>query len=915
MSLLGFDVRADERRRLLSMAATLGVTIAAHTMLETARDALFLQKLPADHLTFVYVALALLALVLGRVGGWLSRALGRRSGLALTLTGSAFVTALIALRPITPPLLYVLYIATGVIATLTIMQFWLVAAEQFTVAQGKRLFGTLAAGGALGAVVGAALASVILQFGAVASILSVAAALFWCASVIVAFAVPPDEGGEGLSGPEADAPSPAESSVNSYSRLILALTAISTAALLGIDYVFKSSAAQRFSEVELARFFAVFYAVTNVISLVVQLFLSPLIIRRLGVVTAILLCPLLFAGAAVSVAITGAFATVVMLKAIDGGLRHSLHRVTSELLLLPVPKRERDRVKTLSDTLFSRGVQAATAAALLGLSALGFAHVPVLSLVVGALALTWTVIAAMIRRPYLEVFRRALALGKLSREDGPTTLNVASMESLMEAVSSRDESTALAALDILDGAQRPRLLPALILLHPSETVVLRALSLIATPDRADWREHIGHLLTHGSVELRRAALRRAAAAGVTEPLRRGLADADDSVRSAAAFFSAWETPSPEEHPEMVRILEAKGEDGYAVRKLLLDVIAAHGDARHRVLVRRVYEVDAAKRGVVVHLAAAVQSTGEASLLNVLIEALGDRAARPAVRAALVALGDAALEKLKLALLDQETAPSVRFHVPRTLMRFLRQDAIDFLTDHLEQERDGRTRFKILRALNHLSAEANRDPKRKLRFNVEIFEREALRNLTEHGRMLSVAAALSIHEAALAHPETPVERALLALVNDKVQQALERTFRCLGVAHRGEDIYGVFLALTRGDKRARANAGEFLDALSFSQSNLREGLRAALDDSDVVKRAELLKDALRLRDTPPSHDLAVRALLHDRDELLAAMATYHVLESGLVTLINDARGTLTTRPQLARLGAEISLLPPASEGEP
>jgi AAA family ATP:ADP antiporter len=912
MTLLGFDVRADERRRLVSMAATLGVTIAAHTMLETARDALFLQKLPASHLTFVYVALALLALVLSRFGAWLSRALGRRSALALTLTKSAFIAALIALRPVTPTLLYVLYVATGVIATLTIMQFWLVAAEQFTVAQGKRLFGPLAAGGALGAVIGAGLASIILQFGKVTSIISVAAGLFWCASVIVAFAVPGEEAGERIPALKAGEIAPEETSVRSYSHLILALTAVSTAALLAVDYLFKSTAAARFSEVDLARFFAIFYAATNVVSLSVQLLLSPLIVRRLGVVTAILLCPLLFAGASAAVALTGAFATVVMLKAIDGGLRHSLHRVTSELLLLPVSKGERDKVKTLSDTVFSRGVQAGVAAALLGLSTLGYVSVPTLSIAIGCLALGWAVIAAMIRRPYLQVFRKALALGRLSREDGPATFNVASMESLMEAISSRDESTALAALDVIDGTKHPRLLPALVLLHPSEAVVLRALSLIATPDRTDWREHIAHLLTHGSVELRRAALRRAAAAGDTEPLRRGLIDPDESIRAAAAFFSAWDTSSPELHPEIRRVLEAAGEDGYTTRKHLLDVIAVHGDARHRGIVRSIAERDASKRAFKAHLAPAVQSTGETSLIDLLVTALGDRAARAPARAALVALGDPAFARLRQALLDEETPSAVRLHLPRTLMRFHRQDAVDFLSQRLESEPHGRVRFKILRALNHLSVEANKDPKLRLRFDVDIFEREALRNLTEHARMLSVSAALSIHDAPLKHPETPVERALLALVEDKVQQALERTFRCLGVAHRGEDIYGVFLALTRGDKRARANAGEFLDALSFSLSSLREGLRAALDDSDVVQRARLLKDALRLRDTPPSHDDAVKALMHDRDELLAAMATYHVLESGLVALIKEARGALSSRPQLGRLGAE-SALPQLAQG--
>lgn len=45
-----FDIRAEERRAAsLAFFALLGIT-AAHTLVETARDALFLARVPVEHL-------------------------------------------------------------------------------------------------------------------------------------------------------------------------------------------------------------------------------------------------------------------------------------------------------------------------------------------------------------------------------------------------------------------------------------------------------------------------------------------------------------------------------------------------------------------------------------------------------------------------------------------------------------------------------------------------------------------------------------------------------------------------------------------------------------------------------------------------------------------------------------------------
>jgi len=78
-------MRAGERRDVWTAFATLFALIASHALLETARDALFLAKVPASRLPLMFLAIALLSVGLvklnTRVTGRLS---SRRALSALT---------------------------------------------------------------------------------------------------------------------------------------------------------------------------------------------------------------------------------------------------------------------------------------------------------------------------------------------------------------------------------------------------------------------------------------------------------------------------------------------------------------------------------------------------------------------------------------------------------------------------------------------------------------------------------------------------------------------------------------------------------------------------------------------------------------------------------------------------------------
>src|SRR5579859_6441034 len=133
------DLREGEGRPVLRSFLVLFLLIAAHTTLETARDALFLTKLPPRQLNVVYIALAGLSLVVSAGSTRLALAFGRRNALVATLGIAAVATMLLHAMTPTPRVVMALYIFSGLVGAVLSPQFWLLAAQIFTSAQGRRL--------------------------------------------------------------------------------------------------------------------------------------------------------------------------------------------------------------------------------------------------------------------------------------------------------------------------------------------------------------------------------------------------------------------------------------------------------------------------------------------------------------------------------------------------------------------------------------------------------------------------------------------------------------------------------------------------------------------------------------------------------------------------------------------------------
>ena len=905
------DVRAGELRPVALATSILFAMVAGHTMLETARDALFLNKLSPTRLPFVYAALAGLAVVAVSASNRLVAYAGRRNALVSTLMLAVYGTFLFYLLPNTDITVFALYLWSGLIGSVVIIQFWIFSSQLFTVEQGKRVFGFLAAGGALGALVGAGGSVFLLRIIPLKGLLATGAGMFLLAGLILtSFGASSGATESSLSlarRAPGETTKPEKLGLGSllktypYLWRLGALIVVATVTVLVVDYMFKQSAARRLEPEELGEFFATYYAIFSAASLLFQVALAGFLLKRIGVLASLSVMPILLAiGGGATAILGGVLIAATATKGVDGALRHSLHRVSTELLWMPLPGRARAAAKGILDAGLSRGVQAATAAGLLGLAAVGADNTVVLSIIVSSLALLWIIIALALRKPYIDLYRSGLARTQTS---SLVSLNLKLLEVLVEALSSANDQEVIAAMKLLASKERVRLIPSLILYHGSPPVLLEALGLVATPDRDDWIPIAIKLLDSESDAVRAEAVRALARREKLPDLADRVLDISSGVRGQAIFWQIQNDEMVDDatgHPAVMRLIESDSEADRQALEALLGAVATDGDSRWASIVMTCLESPDP-----VLARHAVQATGalrDPRFLGVLIKQLGNRRGRPQVRQALLAIGPRALDALDLAFRDPQTQRRVRIHLARSISLFRSNRAAFLLLEQLARERSGGVRFRILSAAARLVSDLG------LAAPLEPILDQLDRDVREYFRLLALVAPLERQTYEMPSEAAESAGLLFGLIEDKKKQSIERCFLALQIAHPREDVAGIQEAIASREPRSRANALEFVDNLMLKFRRLdrgnavRDGLRLALDA--LTTPAKLKRAGDWVKSAPKTYDESVLAFARDDDETTASIAVYHALLLDVEHLRVDVAAAVQKRPLLDPLGAEL-----------
>ena len=862
------DLRPGELPLFLRIFSVLLFTVAGHTLLETARDALFLARLPPRMLAVVYVTAAVGMFVVTPLGVRLTRAIGSRNALVLSLLFTAMGALWFRIREPSQSVVFSLYVFGTLSATFLIGQCWLLASSAFTAAQSRRVSGPLAAGGVLGAIAGAGVASLLLELAPVRLLLG-AAALAYFAAAVAATTIVTDEPAPKKEADKARLlPALRGLGRDWFVVRLAAIAALSVAVSVSVDYLFKSRVSSELAAEELAPFFARYQLMLSVGTLVLQVFITGPVVQRIGVIGLSMTAPALMAlGAALTALGAAPFGLVVGLKATDSALRNSLGRVSSELLWAPVENQARGR--GVVDQLITRGAQALVGAALLGAS---IEHALASELLAGAaclLSLGWLLVGFGIRTPYIERFRRALSRGSVEREFTLAELDLTSLETVVEALARPQAADVVAAMNVLAERKRGRLIPALILYHDDEDVLVRALELFGRSERKDWLALGERLFGHSSARVRQAAVRAFAMAGALAVLERAEGHTDPGVRTFAGLYLAQLRGHALEGDPLSWELFREDDSEHRLKLAFIESLAAHPTAHTTSLLLDFAKLPALAGPVT----RALEQTGDETSIPFLIERLGSPDDRYVARRALARLGETALAALDRALGNRNLERRVRIHVPRSIAVFASERAVELLLDAVANEEDGLVRYKALLALEQLALET------ALRIDKAVVLREITRNGREYLRLFAAKYALENEAAARTRLELVL---VIELIDDKIQQSRDRLVRFLQVMQRGDDIRGIFAALSSADRRLHGRAVEFLDALirNFDRSSgdvaalLRLVVDAMPGAERVRRAAEVIGDFSDARQAltqlSNDHDPTIRDLIRRALESLGPL---------------------------------------------
>jgi AAA family ATP:ADP antiporter len=433
------NVRRGEVAPLLAAAFYFFCVLTSLMVMRPARDAIGMEG-GLDAIRWLFIGTAVVTLAVNPMFGWLVSRFRRIVFItatyvffALSLIGFYMLIALApeAVGETSGRVFYVWYSVFNLFST---MVFWALMADRFTLEQSKRLFGVIAVGGTVGAIVGPWLASMLAEPLGAPALLLVAAA-FLAVGVVAAWVVAwlqPERagtesaaaagarrsaddraviGGSGWDGIRAVFRSRYLLGISAY---VLLLTIISTfiyftrlqmVAALGEDTDMRATV---FAQIDL---------ITQTATLLLQFVVAGHLMKRLGVSVALAVLPGMVSLGFVGLALIPSFAALIVLDATFRAIQRAITRPARETLFTVVSREEKYKSKAFTDTFVYRGGDVVGAWTEGFLGRLGMALVGLASVAV-PLAVAWGVLGLWLGRR-----QESMAVSRMApvREDAPAT--------------------------------------------------------------------------------------------------------------------------------------------------------------------------------------------------------------------------------------------------------------------------------------------------------------------------------------------------------------------------------------------------------------------------------------------------------------------------------------------------------------
>jgi hypothetical protein len=642
-----------------------------------------------------------------------------------------------------------------------------------------------------------------------------------------------------------------------------------------IEYQFQAMAKSAYKGDQLTAFLGKFYGLyLNSAEFVFQLFLTGVVVNRIGVGGTLTIMPLSLLACSSWTVVSPGVTSAAAVRLTEATARYTLNRTGMELLYLPLPLEMRNRIKAFIDVFvdrFSRGMGGVLLLLLTATAAdLQVRHI---AMVVMGLTIPWLYLSWMAKKEYVSTIRKRLESRRLDLAEARVTVRDSGTVKLLESTAAAPNARqAVYAMSLLAEAPGYDLKPLLqrAALRPEPEVRAKAYQMASAI---------------GDSDLHDAALRDIATPVTARTAAAYVIGTQQAAERAAKAREWLDNPAPEVAEGVLdalvndrelaeELLTREWLSGLANdpdpkrRKLAADAIAVRGDQGIETLHRLLADPDSRVAASACRAAGLLRSR---AYLFALIGHLGHARVRGEAIEAISRFGVSICGTLGDVLVDESVDARIRRQVPRVLKLIPHQRSVEALLTSIGHKDLG-TRAAVLKALNSL-----RETAPALTFENNFVSDQISSEVRYYFEMNAAMAPFRSSQAGM-----PASALLARTMEERLRQTLERLFRLLGLRYPPKEIYSAYLALSHRRAEQNTAAIEFLD--NVLERNLKRILLPLLDAPEHV--LERGRDLFQVEPRTPED--AIRSLINSRDPWLVACAMSAAAEMNLRALAPDIR---------------------------
>jgi AAA family ATP:ADP antiporter len=410
------NVRPEEVRAMLWAFAYFFCLLASYYILRPLRDEMGIAG-GVRNLQWMFSATFLVMLAVVPVFGALVARFPRRVFVPWVYRFFILIIlvffALMTLTGSSPWVARVFFVWVSVFNLFVVTVFWSFMADLFTSAQGKRLFGFIAAGGTTGALLGPGVTAVLaVPLGPVNLLLISALLLEGAVQCVKGLLRTADAGGlnaaPGAPGRGEDDNDRAVGggmlaglvhvARSPYLLMICGHILLLTTTATFLYFQQAEVVSKAFSDPgERTRVFALIDLSVGLATLLVQLAATGRLITRFGVAPALAFMPLVTLAGFLALAVSPVLGVVIAFQAIRRAADFAITNPAREILFTVIPREDKYKAKNFMDTVVFRGGDAASGWGFAGLRGLGF-DLPAIAWITVPLAAGWVGLAWVLGR-------------------------------------------------------------------------------------------------------------------------------------------------------------------------------------------------------------------------------------------------------------------------------------------------------------------------------------------------------------------------------------------------------------------------------------------------------------------------------------------------------------------------------------